>query len=235
MPDYRDFNLISILTNINGILINEAPLRVGVGRESPLGSSVDIVVYRVNGKPCIPGSSLKGVLRSLTESLARSKNINVHEPWDDESARKEEEEKDFCPICGIFGNTRLASHIRVYDSIPKDAKSVRVFYKCGIAIDRYFGSVKSGLGPFIEEFVEPGVEWTFRTDILNIRVFPEPELEDPRGPLIRDILNIMKSLGIQVGARKSIGAGLIRLKEARWKVYHLKNGKLELSCEGALT
>ena len=234
MSDYRDFNLISILTSINGTLINETPLRVGVGKEPPLGSSVDIVVYRVNDKPCIPGSSLKGVLRSLAEMLARSKNINVHEPWDDEIAKKEEEEKDFCPICGIFGNTRLASHIKVYDAMPKDAKNAKVFYKYGIAIDRDFGSLKSGLGPFIEEFVEPGVEWFFRTDILNIEIFPEPKPEDPRAPLIKDILDIMRSFGIQVGARKSIGSGLLKLKEAKWRVYHLKNGKFELSCEGTL-
>ncbi|MEM0057046.1 MAG: CRISPR-associated RAMP protein Csx7 [Candidatus Bathyarchaeia archaeon] len=232
MPDYKDFNLINMLTSIDGIIINETPLRVGVGRELSFGSPVDIVVYRVKGKPCIPGSSLKGVFRSLAETIARSKNINVHEPWDDEIAKKEEEQKDFCPICGIFGNTRLASHVKVYDSMPKDGESVKVFYKYGVAIDRNFGSVK--LGPFLEEFVEPGVEWTFRIDILNIEVFPEPKLEDLRTTLIKDILNIMRSFGIQVGARKSTGAGLIRLKEARWKVYCLKNGKFEISSEGDL-
>ncbi|MEM4677388.1 MAG: RAMP superfamily CRISPR-associated protein [Candidatus Korarchaeota archaeon] len=233
MPDYRDFNLINVITSVNGVIINETPLRVGAGRELSLESPADIVVYRVNGKPCIPGSSLKGVLRSLAEALARSKGINVHEPWDDEIAKKEEEQKDFCPICGIFGNTRLASHVRVYDSMPKDGKNTKVFYKYGVAIDREFGSVK--LGPFLEEFVEPGVEWTFRIDILNIEVFPEPKLEDPRASIIKDILDIMRSLGIQVGARKSIGAGLIRLREARWEVYRLKSGKFELSSEGRLT
>lgn len=234
MPDYRDFNRINGLTQIDGILVNETPLRVGVGREAPLGSSIDIVVYRVDGKPCIPGSSLKGVLRSLTESLAKSKGVNIHDPWEENTVEEEEKKGDFCSICGIFGNTKLASHIRVYDSMPKNPENVRVFYKYGIAIDREFGIVKSGLGPFAEEFVEPGVEWIFKVDILNIEVFPEPRKDDLRSFLIRDLLDIMHTLGVQIGARKSIGAGLIKLREARWKVYHLKNGKFEQSCEGTL-
>lgn len=235
MPDYRDFNILSMLTSVEGTLINETPLRVGVGGEPPLGSSVDAAVYRVNGLPCIPGSSLKGALRSLAEVLAKSKGENVHEPWNDEVAKREESEKNFCSICGIFGSTRLASHIRIYDSIPKSPEKAKVFYKYGIAIDREFGSVRSGLGPFGEEFVEPGTEWTFRMDILNIEVFPEPKRDDPRSPLLKDLLNIMHTSGAQIGARKSVGAGLIRLKETKWKVYRLKNGRFELSCEGNLT
>lgn len=234
MPDYRDFNRIDELTRVEGTLINETPLRIGVGREAPLGSSIDIVVYRVNDKPCIPGSSLKGALRSLAESLVRSRGVNVHDPWEEKAIEEEEKKGDFCEICGIFGNTKLASHIKVYDAMPKDPESVRIFTKCGIAIDRDFGTVKSGLGPFIEEFVGPWVEWSFKMDILKIEVFPEPRKDDPRSLLIRNLLDIMHYPGIQIGARKSIGAGLIRLKEVKWKVYRLENGRFKQSCEGTL-
>ncbi|MEM0011417.1 MAG: RAMP superfamily CRISPR-associated protein [Candidatus Bathyarchaeia archaeon] len=233
MPDYRDFNVITTLTKINGTLVNETPLRVGMGREVSPGSPIDMAVYRLNGRPCLPGSSLKGALRSLAEALAKSKGVNVHDPWDDKIAKREDENRDFCPICGIFGNTRLASHIKVYDSMPKSTEKIRVFYKYGIAIDRDFGSVK--LGPFLEEFVEPGVEWSFSMDILNIEAFPEPKTDDLRGFLIRNLLDVMRIFGIQVGARKSVGAGLIRLKEAKLRVYHLKNGKFEICYEGVLT
>lgn len=234
MPDYRDFDFINILTVVEGTLVNETAIRVGVGREAPLGSPVDIVVYKINDSPCIPGSSLKGVLRSLAEVLAKSKGINVHDPWDDKVIEEEERRGDFCEICGIFGNTRLASHVRIYDSMPKDYTKARTFYKYGIAIDRNFGSVKSGLGPFVEEFVVPGVEWSFRIDILNIEVFPQPRANDLRSSILRELLDAMRAFGLQVGARKSIGAGLIKLKEAKWTVYRLENGKFKLSCEGVL-
>jgi len=57
-----------------GYLVAESPLRIGVGRISPLGSAADLAVLRVNlnGKlvPYIPGSSLKGVFRSTAIQLA---------------------------------------------------------------------------------------------------------------------------------------------------------------------
>jgi CRISPR-associated RAMP protein (TIGR02581 family) len=64
-----------------GYFVAESPLRIGVGRESPLGSAVDLAVLRVNlnGKlvPYIPGSSLKGVFRSTAIQLANRKGLTV--------------------------------------------------------------------------------------------------------------------------------------------------------------
>jgi CRISPR-associated RAMP protein (TIGR02581 family) len=66
---------------LEGYLVTESPLRIGVGRESPLGSAVDLAVLRVNlnGKlvPYIPGSSLKGVFRSTAIQLANRKGLTV--------------------------------------------------------------------------------------------------------------------------------------------------------------
>jgi CRISPR-associated RAMP protein (TIGR02581 family) len=66
---------------LEGYLVTESPLRIGVGRESPLGSAVDLAVLRINlnGKlvPYIPGSSLKGVFRSTAIQLANRKGLTV--------------------------------------------------------------------------------------------------------------------------------------------------------------
>jgi CRISPR-associated RAMP protein (TIGR02581 family) len=66
---------------LEGYLVAESPLRIGVGRESPLGSAVDLAVLRVNlnGKivPYIPGSSLKGVFRSTAIQLANLRGLTV--------------------------------------------------------------------------------------------------------------------------------------------------------------
>jgi len=66
---------------LEGYLVAESPLRIGVGRESPLGSAVDLAVLRINlnGKliPYIPGSSLKGVFRSTAIQLANRKGLTV--------------------------------------------------------------------------------------------------------------------------------------------------------------
>jgi CRISPR-associated RAMP protein (TIGR02581 family) len=66
---------------LEGYLVNEAPLRIGVGREAPLGSAVDLAVIRIKlGEktvPYIPGSSLKGVFRSAAVQLAKLKGLSV--------------------------------------------------------------------------------------------------------------------------------------------------------------
>jgi CRISPR-associated RAMP protein (TIGR02581 family) len=66
---------------LEGYLVAESPLRIGVGRESPLGSAVDLAVLRMNlnGKivPYIPGSSLKGVFRSTAIQLANLRGLTV--------------------------------------------------------------------------------------------------------------------------------------------------------------
>ena len=228
--DYRDFNKLKLLTKIEGTFINETPIRIGIGQGQGLGSSVDIAVYRVGDKPIIPGSSLKGVLRQLAENLASSMGNDVHDPWDFERMKNEERSGEFCIICGIFGNTGLASHIRVYDAEPLNPSEARIFIKPGVGIDREFGAVKSG--PFYEEFVAPKIRWRFMMDVLNIRVYPEPDDSDPRAKLVRSLISFMLNPGISVGARKSIGCGLLRLERATWKVYELTGGEIRLAGSG---
>jgi CRISPR-associated RAMP protein (TIGR02581 family) len=225
MRDYRDFHELKSLTKVTGKFENMTPLRVGVGREAPLESTVDLAVFRVDGRPVIPGSSLKGVMRSYAETLERSKGNKVHDPWDDKVAEEEEKSGSFCVICGLFGNTRLASHLRVYDSTPLDSVREITFIKPGISIDRDFGSVREG-GLFYEEFVKPNVKWNLRLDVINIHV--SPDSPDERGRLLWSLLQDFKSNGIQVGARKTIGAGLIKLKEAKFELFKIKNGRIEL-------
>jgi len=231
--NFKDFHVLSSLTKITGILVNETPLRIGVGREPPIGAPVDIAVYRVNGKPIIPGSSLKGVFRSFIESIEASMGFKVHDPWDRQAVEDEARNNDFCIVCGIFGNGELASHVRIYDAEPLN--EARTFTKTGIGIDREFGGVKPEI-LFNEELVCPGLEWSFRMDVYNIRLFLTPidEGEDRRGRILRVLLDTLMSTGISVGARKSVGCGLIKLKKLGWEVYTIKDFELKLQERGEL-
>jgi CRISPR-associated RAMP protein (TIGR02581 family) len=231
--NFKDFHRLSSFTKIRGVLVNETPLRIGIGRESPISAPVDIAVYRVNGKPIIPGSSLKGVFRSFTESIAASMGFKVHDPWDYQAMEDEARSNDFCIVCGIFGNTGLASHVRIYDAEPLN--EARTFIKTGIGIDREFGSVRPEI-LFNEELVCPGLEWSFRMDVYNIMLFPTPidEGEDKRGRILRTLLDTLMNTGISVGARKSVGCGLIKLKKLGWEVYTIKDFELKLQDRGEL-
>ncbi|NHV98444.1 MAG: CRISPR-associated RAMP protein [Thaumarchaeota archaeon] len=68
-------------TVVEGYLTNSSPLRIGSGREPPLGAVVDLAVLRIPYKdeflPYIPGSSIKGIFRSYTSSMAKSAKLDV--------------------------------------------------------------------------------------------------------------------------------------------------------------
>lgn len=185
--DYRDLNTIKLFTRINGVLVNETPLRIGTGGENLLEAPVDIAVYRVSDVPVIPGSSLKGALRQLAESILASKGHEAHDPWDFEKMEEEMKNGNVCVICGLFGSTRLASHVKIFDARPLDPGKARTFTKTGVAINREFGGAWGGL-LYTEELVVPNVEWDFKMDIINIRVFREADPSDERASLLRGMM-----------------------------------------------
>jgi len=226
-----DFDRLKRLMVVEGTLVNNTPLRVGLGREAPLGAAVDLAVItmKVNGgeEVYIPGSSLKGVFRSFVEQLARSSDPDLHDPWDFEEMEKEERE-GFCVVCGIFGNTQVASHVRVYDAFPDSESEPSKGIKTGIGIDREFQAVKPGVF-YTEEFVEPGCKWKFRMDIINIEY---PGEGDERSRYLRELLNALRTVGLQVGARRSVGMGLVKLVNATYRTYSIVDGSLKLMSSG---
>ncbi|HWW75415.1 MAG TPA: RAMP superfamily CRISPR-associated protein, partial [Pyrinomonadaceae bacterium] len=134
----------------------------------------------------LPGSSLKGILRSHCERLARTADSDERRGRNrgrplacnplshDESCggrikeeMKKEKAKDWpgarkhagsCFICRMFGNTSVASHFQITDAHP--AGECRTEERNGVAIDRVYGSV--AVGPFNYETVTEG---EFRTTL----------------------------------------------------------------------
>ena len=233
MPSYDDFNKLEVFTRISGNLVNQTPLRVGAGREPPLGSAVDLAPLTVrcaDGRtmPFIPGSSLKGALRSLAEAIMRGQGVPVHSPWGSE-VDEEAESGNYCVICGIFGSTKLASHVRIYDAYPED--KAPLFVKTGVGINREFRGAQPGV-LYTEQLVAPGLRWRFMMEGVNIRIFPEPG--DERGRLLRQVIDLLTRGMVQVGARKTIGYGLVKLVEGRYEVYEVKDGVLSKTIEGGI-
>ncbi len=229
-----DFDTLKSLTIVNGLLTNLTPIRVGLGREPPLEASADVAVLRmrIDGRlvPYIPGSSLKGVFRSFIEQLARSTDSNIHEPWDFKAMEEEAKTGKPCVACGIFGSTELASHVRIYDAYPSKDREPLIRLKTGVVIDREFQGARPGL-LYTEEIVEPSYDWRFRMDIFNI---PFPGTNDERSKYLSELFDTLKKLGLQVGARKSVGMGLMILKEASYKTYVLENGALKVVADGVI-
>jgi CRISPR-associated RAMP protein (TIGR02581 family) len=245
LPRYDDLDRLEVLTVITGRLVNETPLRVGVGKEELeerqplLGSAVDIAPITIrfaDGRsvPYIPGSSMKGVLRSLAEAMVRAQGKDdVHSPWDfGEKGKKgkieeEAESGNYCIICGTFGSTKLASHVRVYDAYPET--DVLTFVKTSVGINREFRGAHHGI-LYTEQQVIPHVRWSFRMDVINVRVFPEPQ--DERGKLLRSLIGMLVDGMVQVGARRTLGYGRLRLEKGSYRVYEVEGGRLVKKAEG---
>jgi len=64
-----DLDYLNTYTEVEAVVINEVPLRVGSGRGEGLGEADLPVVKGKDELPFIPGSSLKGVLRSWLEAI----------------------------------------------------------------------------------------------------------------------------------------------------------------------
>lgn len=119
----------------------------------------------------LPGSSLKGTLRSYAERAARTLGVRCCNPFDntfcgrrlDKVTSAAERHKRACTACRLFGNTALASRLRIADAYPTPetlAAANRTWQRDGVAIDRISGAV--AVGPFNLEVVTQGV---FRTTL----------------------------------------------------------------------
>ncbi|MEM3714654.1 MAG: CRISPR-associated RAMP protein Csx7 [Nitrososphaeria archaeon] len=205
----------------------EEPLRIGAGKAAPLATlDLPVVSIKIKGEnvPYIPGSSLKGVLRSTSELIVRTSGLKVCmagscgqdqivEGGSRLSKAIEEALKTnntseaidlvsryYCFTCKIFGSGSYASHVQVSDSYPEG--DVIRGAKMGIAINRRSGAVQTG--PYTVEFVEPDAQFTTTLRANN--------LPNYAFGLILVALDYVNEGLIKIGGFKSRGFGRVSVK-----------------------
>ena len=102
------------------------------------------VIKNADGFPIVPGSSLKGVLRTEFERLLRGLSCDVCTIPDVCGGKKRKKEKgndEPCLVCQLFGGMTLAGSIRIRDAT---AGSRRTYIRDGVAIDRKTRKAKTG-------------------------------------------------------------------------------------------
>jgi CRISPR-associated RAMP protein (TIGR02581 family) len=218
--------------NVEGIITNVSPLRIGAGRDYiNLGSSANVTLLRdSNLNPYIPGSSWKGVFRSTGERIAKERGIKVCTGLTDETCM-DERKKEFnnlikrheideakelvwestCLNCKLFGAPSLSSALLFFDSLPS---RYNIGVRTMIAINRKTGTVVSNALAIVE-YVEPGAEFHFRVLGSNL---PNYAI----GYLVKIMRYLHEDLS-QIGGYKSRGFGFIRFKELELKVVHRSN------------
>lgn len=200
----------------------------------------------------LPGSSLKGTMRSHAERIARTVNdfaaCNPFGTWRDKALscsaalevwkRKERMHdlptplvyKHSCPICRMFGNTFVMGRFATEDAYAV-GEPPRIQQRDGVGIDRFTGGASRG-AKFELEVITSGEFKTF----LHLQNFELWQLgllgfvlQDLRDGLVRMGSGKSRGLGKVVGEVKNITLHYVGDKEKM-----IENGKLNLLGVGAL-
>jgi CRISPR-associated RAMP protein (TIGR02581 family) len=220
-----DFSTFQVLYEITGKLTNLSPLRIGTGRVSRFDEPTDNPIITINGKPYVPGSTMKGALRNLVEMYSKTKGWKVIYPYEFTKTESESEIYKDCVPCYLFGSTESASRIFVFDS-PISSEYVRT-YRTMVAINRTFGA-QQPKNLYNLDFIEPGASFDFKMRVFNLNLEnPTEDTEKKAVEAFRFALSLLINEGIMIGNRKSIGLGLVKLENPTVKKFTLKEGGLQ--------
>nr|MDO8045226.1 CRISPR-associated RAMP protein Csx7 [Candidatus Baldrarchaeota archaeon] len=217
---------------VKGKIVNLDPLSIGAGKGALTGA-IDNPIVRLNNIPYIPGSSLKGVLRTEAERYARILGLSVCDIFKGEELdwKKEAESKNEnyepCVICRIFGGPTISSAIIVHNLYAKDA--ITESRTC-VSISRVTGAQIPGR-LFDIEYVVPNTEFTSNNDNRIFEIDGRISLEDrdkDETKIILYLLNKLRMGEVVLGGRKSVGMGRVQLKIERVEKMVLENGEVKI-------
>ena len=225
----RDFRLRS-KTRVTADLVFETAWRIGSGREGQTMSDLGVVLDPL-GQPVLPGSSLKGRLRSTCETLAGALHLtacmlsreasgvncasdvnyygNVREEYRDASRQGLESrlqwiDKHTCDVCKLFGSPVQAGRLRVTDGAVREWASV-IQVRDGVVIDRDSQTAVDGL-KYDYEVIPPGSRFKLHIEVDN----PRDQDLALLGAAIFDWCS-----GSSIGGFTSRGLGRFHLKQIR--------------------
>ncbi|EKQ67355.1 putative RAMP superfamily protein probably involved in DNA repair [Leptolyngbyaceae cyanobacterium JSC-12] len=201
------------------------PILIKSGKEGadPTKPDMEFVeTYHQGGRSIyLPGSSLKGAIRAHAERIVRtvgsdklsSNGVWANDPLNDDYdyLKDEHDKKKKLPsnllyqkssfTDQLFGNTSVASRIRIEDAHPSNPKQIRLEERNGVAIDRVFGSV--AVGPFNYQVCTTG---EFKTKI-HLKNFTLAQLG-----LIGLVLRDLNDGWFGLGFAKSRGMGTVTVQ-----------------------
>lgn len=202
-------------------IIPDGPILIKSGKEGadPTKPDMEFVeTYHAGGRSIyLPGSSLKGAIRAHAERIVRTvgrdrRDTSSSLPWANDPLN---DKYDYlnnvtstsdiyrlsCFTDQMFGNTSIASRVRIEDAHPDSSQPLRIEERNGVAIDRVFGSV--AVGPFNYQVCTAGA---FKTKI-HLKNFTLAQLG-----LIGLILRDLNDGWFGLGFAKSRGLGTVEVK-----------------------
>lgn len=189
------------------------PLLVRSGTSVVHGPDAAFIRTRRGGRPqpFIPGSSLKGVVRSHAERIARTlKDRSVCDVFQQQVAVKGCSWKDFdgnayaasCPACRLFGSLNWKGRFHLGDAyLTPEHADVNPELRDGVGIDRVSGGASRGV-KFDLEVMPAGVAFETQLEVVNFEMWQLGWL----AYVLRDLVDGR----LHVGANTSRGLGRIR-------------------------
>ncbi len=203
---------------LKGIIRAETGLHIGASKESLEIGGLDapVIKHPVSGEPYIPGSSLKGKLRSLfemklhtDEGLEFNHKISVGGNIIRMHVCDSYEKAQNCKVCRIFGSsgdTNFPARIKVRDAELTDAS--RKFIEDGLDIkfENSLDRITAASNPRQIERVPAGTEFDFEI-IYNV--------DDP-DQLEEDLINLLSAMELleddALGGHGSRGYGRVKFQ-----------------------
>lgn len=175
------------------------------------------VIKNSDGYPIIPGSTLKGILRTETERLLRGLGVEVCDIFD----RSNRGGCNKCSACKLFGGKDLASSIRIKDSTASQKKT---FIRDSVAIDRQKRKARDG-GKFDLEVVPKGTTFSGKLIIENTEL---KGYEYSKLGAMLSLVDFFNSCSGSIGHATSRGFGEAEIDVERFNVISAEdyfNGK----------
>ena len=217
-------------TIIKGTLTAIDPIHIGAASKESLNPvEIDSAVLKdSNGNPVIPGSSLKGVVRSRFEEVLRASGMRVcdiHNENDPDCASKrfiretkgsnaslleqaQSYYKKSCEACRLFGGRQFAGKLHFKDCSYIGETPCKFEKRDGVGIDRITGAAKQGV-KYDFEIIPKGTKFDFELIAEN--------LDEKQQKYLNLIIDWLCGKGITdtdylaVGGKTTRGLGRIRL------------------------
>ena len=213
---------------IKGTLAFETAFHIGSGKEGELATNMGVLIDQ-DGRPILPGSTLKGNFRSLAERLSgylglsaclldnglsgdgcvtglsnqeRNPKYEVFKELKTEDKKLEWLHENTCDICRLFGSPLHASRIFFSDGVLINWSNA-LQIRDGVCIDRD------------SETARPGAKYDFEVVPAGAAYRITIELENPIDKelaLIGAVLTEWET-GFRIGGFTSRGLGRVRLED----------------------
>ena len=209
---------------ITGVITAIDPIHIGASKKDSLDpTQVDSSVLKdADDKPIIPGSSLKGVIRSnfaaalksadlkacnvISDSCMTNERLNqIKESAISDESKAEQIYEESCEVCRLFGGKGIASRISFKDCSFIGDKCIYE-HRDGTPLNPDTGVA---VNKFDFEIVPKGARFNFYMTAENLDETQEKYLEF--------ILKLLKSGEISVGGMTTRGLGRIQLSDVTVK------------------